>query len=121
VRLEGTGITGHRYWFTKFLNIYPLESLDMKPAKLVSSAFLVVGLLSLSQAILIANADSIYAMLWFVGGITWIGIAIRGFTTHEEDPIVTEYSPSVYVLLSGLGLWAGITIMRMITVTPVFS
>lgn len=80
--------------------------MGMNPSKFVALCFLVVSLLLVAQVSLGGKLRfTIGTVLQLVGGLFLLLTSLYGLARYEHNPIVSEYNPLTYLLISGLLFW----------------
>lgn len=93
----------------------PLRS-RIHPSRLVAICFFVVSVLSLTSfavdsevqfsALTALSADGALTALQLFGSAFLFVASLYGIVRYEENPIVTEYGPTTYLLVGGALLYA---------------
>ncbi|OYR43961.1 hypothetical protein DJ73_13655 [Halorubrum sp. Ea1] len=79
----------------------------MNPSRLVALCFFFVSVLLLAQVSVGGELRfTIGTVLQLAGGLFLLLTSLYGLARYEENPIVSEYNPLTYLLISGLLLWA---------------
>ena len=88
----------------------------MHPSRAVALCFLFVSVLLVAQ-VGIAGEPRVTAgaVLQLIGGVFLFLTSLFGLIRDEENPIVSEYGPKTYLLISGLVIWAVGLLIQLVT------
>lgn len=88
----------------------------MHPSRVVAFCFFLVSVLLLAQVGLAGEPQlTAGAVLQVIGGVLLFLTGLFGFVRYEQNPIVSAYGPTTYLLVAGLLLWAVGLLAQLVT------